>query len=142
MIVLDTNVVSALMLPEPNAVVVSWLDAQVADSVWINAVTVLEIHFGLALLAAGKRRRGLEEAFSRMLNDDFEGRILPLDAEAARHAAELAARRRLAGRPVDFRDVEIAGIAASKTAILATGNTRHFDGLGLELVDPWKSRRR
>lgn len=137
MIILDTNVVSALMLREPDAMVVSWLDRQESGSVWTTSITVFEIRFGLGLLPAGKRRRRLEEMFARALNDDLERRVLPFEDEAAGHAAEIAAHRRLAGRPIDFRDVEIAGIVASKTATLATGNTRHFEGLGIGMVDPW-----
>ena len=138
MIILDTNVLSALMLREPDATVVAWLDRQEFGSVWTTSITVFEIRFGLGLLPAGKRRRRLEETFTRSLNDDLELRILPFDDGAAGHAAEIAAHRRLAGRPMDFRDVEIAGIVASKSATLATGNTRHFEGLGIGMIDPWK----
>jgi predicted nucleic acid-binding protein len=138
MIILDTNVVSALMLREPDAAVVSWLDRQAAESVWITSITVFEIRFGLALLPSGRRRRGLAEAFARTVEEDFEGRVLPFEEESARHAAELGAKRRLAGRPIDFRDVEIAGIAASKEAALATGNIRDFGGLGIDVIDPWR----
>jgi predicted nucleic acid-binding protein len=139
MIILDTNIVSALMLREPDAVIVSWLDGQEAESIWTTAITVFEIRFGLALLPSGRRRRALEEVFSRAMSEDFDGRVLPFEDEAARRAAELAAHRRLAGRPVDFRDVEIAGIVAAKSAILATRNTRHFEDLGIELLNPWKT---
>ena len=138
MIILDTNVLSALMLREPDLVVVSWLDRQTADSIWITSITVFEIRFGLALLPSGKRRRSLEEAFARSVEEDFEGRVLPFEEEAARSAADLGAKRRSAGRPMDFRDIEIAGIAASKGATLATGNIRDFEGLGVGLIDPWR----
>jgi toxin FitB len=137
-IILDTNVVSALMLREPDAAVVSWLDRQTEDSIWLTSITLFEIRFGLALLPAGKRRRGLEDAFARAVEEDFEGRVLPFEEESARAAADLGAKRRLAGRPVDFRDIEIAGIAASKGATLATGNIRDLEGLGVALVDPWR----
>jgi predicted nucleic acid-binding protein len=137
MIVLDTNVLSALMLRQPDASVVAWLDRQPPDSIWTTAVTVFEIRFGIALLAPGKRRRALEEAFARALSDDFEGRVLPFEEEAASRAAAEAARRQNAGRRVDFRDLEIAGIVASKNATLATRNVRHFDDLGIGVVNPW-----
>jgi hypothetical protein len=140
MIILDTNVVSALMLREPDLAVVAWLDGQEPESIWLTSITVFEIGYGLALLAPGRRRRALEEAFARMLTEDFDGRVMSFDEHSAGHAANLAAKRRLAGRPVDFRDVEIAGIAATRKAALATGDTRDFDGLGLELVDPWAAR--
>jgi predicted nucleic acid-binding protein len=136
-IVLDTNVLSALMQRQPDPVVVAWLDRQPSESVWTTAITVFEIQFGLELLAAGRRRHQLEDAFRRALAEDFENRILPFDEQAAREAAGCAAQRKAAGRVVDFRDVEIAGIIAARRAILATRNLRHFRDLGIAVVDPW-----
>jgi hypothetical protein len=86
------------------------------------------------------RRQRLEAAIAQALAEDLEGRVLPFDDTAAEAAGALAARRRQAGRPVENRDVQIAGIATSRRATLATRNTRHFEGLGLTLVDPWKQR--
>jgi predicted nucleic acid-binding protein len=103
-------------------------------------VTVFEIRFGLELLAPGRRRRQLEEAFSRVVDEDFQGRILPFDHEAAHEAASRAAERRAVGKPVDFRDMEIAGIVSARRATLATRNACHFQDLGIELVDPWARR--
>jgi predicted nucleic acid-binding protein len=140
MIVLDTNVLSALMRREADSAVVTWLDLQPSESVWTTAVTIFEIRFGLELLATGRRKRLLEAAFSRALNEDFQGRILPFDRDAAEEAAHRAAERRAVGKPVDFRDIEIAGIVAARRGTLATRNARHFQGLGIELVDPWAPR--
>ena len=137
MIVLDTNVISAVMRRQPDPVVVAWLDRQPPESVWTTAVTVFEIHFGLDLLAPGRRRRQLEEAFARALEEDFEARILPFERNAAREAALIAARRRQAGRPVEIRDAQIAGIVVARRAPLATRNIGHFEDLGAALVDPW-----
>src|ERR1700730_4013999 len=109
MIVLDTNVLSALMRRDADHAVVTWLDLQQSESVWTTAVTVFEIRFGLALLAPSRRKRQLEDAFSRAVDEDFQGRILPFDHEAAREAASLAAERRAVGRSVDFRDIGIGG---------------------------------
>jgi predicted nucleic acid-binding protein len=136
-IVLDTNVLSALMRREPDPAVVAWLDGQPGESIWTTAITVFEVLFGLELLARGRRRRQLEVAFSVALTEDFEGRILPFDHDAAREAATRAAARRAAGTPVDFRDIEIAGIVSARRATLATRNVRHFDGLGIAVVNPW-----
>ena len=140
MIVLDTNVLSALVRREADPAVVAWLDLQPSESVWTTAVTVFEIRFGLELLAAGRRRRQLEDAFSRVLDEDFQGRILPFDHEAAQEAASRAAERRAVGKPVDFRDIEIAGIVSARRATLATRNARHFLDLRIQLVDPWARR--
>jgi hypothetical protein len=137
MIILDTNVLSALMRREPEARVVAWLDGMPAESVWTTAVTVFEVEFGLSLLAPGRRRRQLEEAFARMIEEDFERRILPVDQSAAAVAGVMADERRRAGRAVEIRDVLIAGIVSARKASLATGNGRHFEGLGLRIVDPW-----
>jgi predicted nucleic acid-binding protein len=139
MIILDTNVVSALMRQNAEAVVVGWLDRQPAESVWITAVTVFEVHFGLELLTQGRRRRQLENAFARTLEEDFERRILPFEQSAARAAALIAARRRQGGRPIEIRDAQIAGIAAARRATLATRNTRHFADLEIVLIDPWRA---
>jgi predicted nucleic acid-binding protein len=138
MIVLDTNVLSAMMRLDVDPVVVAWLDRQEPESVWTTAVTVFEVRFGLELLAPSRRKRQLEEAFARSLEDDFQGRILPFDDEAARAAASHAASRQRTGKTVEFRDIEIAGIVSSRRAMLATRNTRHFTEFGIELVDPWR----
>ena len=137
MIVLDTNVLSALMRTEPDAAVVSWLDRQSPESIWTTAVTVLEVRFGLELLAEGRRRQHIEMAFAQMLQQDLQNRVLPFDRAAAEEAARLAARRQRSGRPVDFRDTEIAGIVLIRRATLATRNLRHFEDLEIALVDPW-----
>ena len=140
MIVLDTNVLSALMRRDVDETVLTWLDLQPSESVWTTSVTVFEIRFGLELLAPSQRKRQLEDAFSRAVDEDFQGRILPFDHEAAREAARLAAERRAVGRSVDFRDIEIASIIYARRATLATRNARHFRDLGIEVVDPWAPR--
>lgn len=137
MILLDTNVLSALMRRDPESRVVAWLDRLPAESVWTTSITVFEVRFGLKLLAEGKRRRALEEAFAQALEEDFENRVLPFDSTAAQAAGRIAAEHRKAGRTVEIRDVQIAGIATARKATLATRNLRHFEGLGLALVNPW-----
>jgi hypothetical protein len=139
MIVLDTNVLSALMRTTPEARVVDWLDRQPADSVWLTSVTVFEARFGLALLPKGRKRVALERAFDRVLTDDLANRVLDFDHVAAVAAARLAADRRRAGRTVDLRDTLIAGIAQARRATLATRNTKHFEGLDVPVVDPWRA---
>ena len=136
MILLDTNVLSALMQARPDPIVVAWLDAQAPESVWTTAVSVFEIRFGIERLAPSRRRKTLEEAFDSMLREDLNGRVAPFDSEAAA-AAALAARRQRRGRPVDLRDTQIAGIALARRAALATRNVRHFDGLNVSVVSPW-----
>lgn len=140
MIILDTNVLSALMREAPEAAVVEWLDRQPAESVWITSITLFEARLGLALLPKGKRQRALQSAFERLLAEDLENRILDFDAAAAIEAASLAAERQRAGRPVDMRDTQIAGIAVARRATLATRNVKHFRDLKVPVVDPWSDR--
>lgn len=137
MIVLDTNVVSALMQRDPDPTVVMWLDGLPPESVWTTAITVFEVQFGLALLVPSRRRRQLEEAFARALEEDLEQRILPFDQSAARSAGAIAARRRRAGRSVEIRDALIAGVVVARKASLATRNVKHFEGLDVSIIDPW-----
>lgn len=125
------------MQTRPDPVVIAWLDAQPSESIWTTAITVFEIRFGLELLPAVRRRKALEAAFDAMLRDDLNGRVAAFDAAAAEEAAKLAARRQRAGRPVDLRDTQIAGIALARRAALATRNVRHFDGLTVAVVSPW-----
>ena len=138
MIILDTNVLSALMRTAPEAAVVAWLDRQPAESVWITSITLFESRLGLALLPAGRRKATLEAAFARLLQEDLENRVLDFDSAAATAAATLTAGRQKAGRPVDMRDTQIAGIALARRATLATRNVRHFADLKVPVVNPWE----
>jgi len=136
-ILLDTNVLSALMRDPPDAAVVGWLDAQAPEQVWTTSVNAFEVRFGLARMAEGRRRRALEAAFEALLRDDLAGRVAPLDRTAAEAAGLLAARREAAGRIVDVRDTLIGGIALARRMAVATRNVRHFDDLGTGVLDPW-----
>jgi predicted nucleic acid-binding protein len=140
MIILDTNVLSALMRKVPEARVVAWLDRQPVESVWITSITLFEARLGLALQPPGRRRQTLEAAFGRLLNEDLENRVLDFDSAAATEAASLAAARQKDGRPVDMRDTQIAGIALARQGTLATRNVRHFDDLEISIVDPWTAQ--
>jgi len=138
LILLDTNVLSALMQREPDQTTVAWLDEQPSESVWTTAITVFEVRMGLELLAKGRRRSQLEQEFDRLLIEDLDGRVQLFDRAAADAAGTIAASRQRAGRTVEIRDVQIAGVAISRKATLATRNVRHFEGLGIRLVNPWK----
>jgi predicted nucleic acid-binding protein len=142
MIILDTNVLSALMRKVPETPVVKWLDAQPAASVWITAVTLMEIRFGLLTTPKGRRQNArqneLISAFELMLKTMIEGRIASFDAEAGMHAADLIAQRKRKGRPVEVRDTIIAGIVLANRGTLATRNTQHFADLPLTVINPWE----
>jgi len=137
MILLDTNVLSALMQRQPVPSVVAWLDVQAAESVFITSITLFEARYGLAVLAEGRRKRRLQEQLDALVSEDLDYRIAAFDSRAADRAANLAAERKRQGRPVDIRDTFIAGIALAHGATLATRNTRHFDDLAVPVIDPW-----
>ena len=139
MIILDTNVLSAIMRRAPDPMVVAWLDGLPPESIWTSSIMIFEARFGMALLPEGRRRRELEASFEAALREDIEGRIAPFDEAAAEAAATIAAAQRAAGLTVEFRDVEIAGIVTARRATLATRNTRHFEGTGIPIIDPWAS---
>ncbi|TKT75349.1 type II toxin-antitoxin system VapC family toxin [Aquamicrobium sp. LC103] len=138
MIVLDTNVVSSLMRPEENPLVVRWLDAQPRISIWITTITILEIRFGLLVLPDGRRRAGLLERFDLLLSSAIGDRILPFDRSAAEQSARISAIRRSVGRQIDLADTQIAGIVISRNATLATHNVKDFNDLDIELFNPWQ----
>jgi len=138
MILLDTNVLSALMQQAPDARVVSWLDQQPRSLIWTTSVTVLEVRFGLQIMPSGKRRQALSEKFDILL-DKLEQRIAPFDVAAAREASDLMASRRKAGRPVENRDTMIAGIALAQHASLATRKLADFADTRVPLVNPWSA---
>lgn len=138
MILLDTNVISAVMQRQPEAAVIAWLDLQNAESLWISSITLFEARYGLEVLADGRRRAWLQQRLDDLLRADLDYRIAVFDTSAANRAAQLAANRKGQGRPVDIRDTFIAGIALAHGATLATRNTRHFDDLAVPVVNPWE----
>jgi toxin FitB len=138
LIVIDTNVLSALMRTVPERPVVEWLDRQAAESVWITSITLFEARLGLALLPKGKRRQALESTFEKLLVEDLEGRVLDFDQPAAEAAAQLAAGRQRAGQTIDMRDTQIAGIVIARRAEFATRNLRHFSDLNVDVINPWE----
>ena len=137
MLVLDTNVLSELMKVKPDPQVIAWLDAQSTGSVWTTSVSVFEISFGLSALPDGKRKRALQDAFDAMLTEDLEHHVLALDQASAIRAGQISAMLHGLGRPVEVRDVQIAGIVSIRHAILATRNLKHFQDTGISLVSPW-----
>jgi toxin FitB len=136
MIILDTNVLSALMRQVSDTKVVIWLDLQSRTSVWTTSVTVLEIRFGLQVMSAGKKRSRLSEAFESLL-ERMGRRIASFDDDAAAQAANLMAARQRKGRPVELRDTMIAGIVLARHASLATRNVTHFEDLTVPVLNPW-----
>ncbi|MCL2089654.1 MAG: type II toxin-antitoxin system VapC family toxin [Micrococcales bacterium] len=137
MIVVDTNVVSETMRPDPNPVVTAWA-ASLASPPATTAVTVGELHRGIASLPDGTRKRQLRTARDIALADFVGHRMLPYDEPAARRYGDLAAARDAAGRPIGVADAQIAAICLSRGATLATRNTKDFELIGLDVVNPWE----
>ena len=139
MILLDTNVLSELMKPAPEPLVIQWLDAQLDSQVFLTAVTKAEIELGIALLPNGKRKKGFTGLASALF-DEFQDRILPFDASAASYYANLVANARRAGRTLSVEDAQIAAITEANRLTLATRNSKDFEFIpDLPLINPWQT---
>ncbi|RWX68880.1 type II toxin-antitoxin system VapC family toxin [Mesorhizobium sp. M4B.F.Ca.ET.089.01.1.1] len=138
MIVLDTNVVSEVMRPQPHPAVLAWLDDQAAETLYISSVTLAEVLFGIEVMAAGRRKNALAEAFAG-IRAVFEQRVLPFDAQAARQYPGLAAKARAAGKGFPIPDGYIAAIAAAKGFRVASRDVPAFHAAGIPVVNPWES---
>ena len=139
MIILDTNVVSELMLPRPSARVVEWVSVKAAPTLYFTTVSEAEVRYGVAILPAGRRRERLFAEIEGMLREDFAGRVLPFDRDAARAYASIAAARRSSGHPINHADCQIAAIARSNSAGVATRDEDGFEGCGIDVINPWTS---
>lgn len=137
MIILDTNVLSALMRDEPDPSVATWLDTQPTESVWTTTITLFEVRTGLELFDPSRRRQRLEAAFEQLVAGDLDDRVLAFDAAAADASGTLVAKQQRVGRSIEIRDAQIAGISLARKATLATRNVRQFTDLGVRLIDPW-----
>jgi predicted nucleic acid-binding protein len=137
MIILDTNVISEMMKPSPSNNVIEWMASQPESALFTTTLTLAEVLYGLELLPAGKRRSSLSEATEIMFEQTFEGRVLDFDEDAARVFPTIMARRGRIGKPMGEMDAQIAAIARSRGAAVATRNTRDFIECGVNLIDPW-----
>jgi predicted nucleic acid-binding protein len=135
-ILLDTNVVSEAMRPSADPAVTAWLDAQVADTVYLSSITLAELLFGIGILPAGRRKAALSAALEGILNA-FGGRILPFDQDVARTYAEIAAQARGAGQGLPIPDGYIAATAATHGYAVATRDATPFRAAGVKVIDPW-----
>lgn len=136
MVLLDTNVISEAMKPQPHLSVRDWLDAQAVETLFLSSVTVAELLFGIGALPRGKRKDNLTAALEGMM-DLFGPRILPFDTNAARRYADLAVKARTAGRGFPTPDGYIAAIAAAHGFAVASRDTSAFNAAGLTVIDPW-----
>lgn len=135
MIVLDTNVVSELAKPTPDPTVIAWIDTQ--SELAIAATALAELRFGVARLPDGKRRTALSEAIDRFVADDLQGLVLAFDSACADAYGLIVAARERAGRPIGLADAQIAATCSVHNAVLATRNTKDFQGTAIALLNPW-----
>jgi len=137
-ILLDTNVLSEFMRPQPTEAVTVWLDRFPPEQLWTCAISRAEIALGLALMPKGKRQAALALAAQAMFEEDFAGRCLPFDERMALHYAAIVAQRTHVGRPISTEDAQIAAIALAHNLTLATRNVSDFEGIdGLQIINPW-----
>jgi predicted nucleic acid-binding protein len=137
MIILDTNVISELMRPEPDKRVSNWVQLQKPFHLAISAITVAEIQRGLKRLPPGKKRSALESAFMSFIKEGFEGKVYSFDEDAAMVYGDIAFAREKAGCPVDAVDLMIAAICKSLDAAIATRNVKDFENCGIKIINPW-----
>ncbi len=136
-VLVDTNVVSELIREAPDPAVGDWTATQDLEDIFFSAVGEAELRYGAAILAPGRRRETLIADIERFLREAFDDRILPFDSAAARAYADIAAMRRSAGRPTQPADCQIVAIARARGMTVATRNVRDFEGMGIDVVDPW-----
>ena len=137
MTVLDTNVLSEALTPEPFPEVARWLASQPNSSLFTTAITKGELLYGVEVMPKGRRRSALHAAIARILTQLLSDRILPFDSDAAEVYSRIGASRRAMGRPISEADARIAAIAHSRGAALATRNTRDFEHCGIKVLNPW-----
>ncbi len=137
MIVLDTNVISEILRPQPDSKVSDWLAMQPLSALFTTAISQAEVFYGVTLLPEGRRRNDLMAATRPIFENDLSGRVLAFDADAAVSYADIATNRRRLGRPISQFDAQIAAIVHSRGATLATRNVRDFIDCGIAVIDPW-----
>lgn len=138
MILLDTNVVSEPLRPEPNVRVIDWLDAQPLETLYLSAMTVAELRAGVALMPAGQRRDKLNGYLEKSVLPPFAGRVLAFDLACTNSYAYVLATARRSGSGIGTADGLIAAVAVANGLIVATRNTSPFEAAGLIVINPWE----
>ena len=137
MFILDTNVISELMRPQPDPAVFARVAAQPRDALFTTSVSEAEVFHGIGVMPEGRRRDGLAASAEALFAEEFAGRVLPFAGTAARRYGEIITGRLSVGKPISSFDALIAAIALAAGARMVTRNTRDFEGCGLTLIDPW-----
>jgi len=137
LIILDTNVVSETVKPKCNEVVLDWLSSQIPEQLFFTSPGVAEIYVGLELLPFGKRKTNLALELSEVIEELFQQRILPFDAESAIYYANIMVNSKKGGRPISIFDAQTAAIAKYRGFAVATRDTKPFLDIGLTVINPW-----
>jgi len=137
MILVDTNVVSEVMRPEPSAVVLDWLNTTPTTNLYVSSISIAEIEFDLESLPDGQWRNSLTRRFEQFIERGFEHRTLCFDAAAAFAYGKIMGRCQRVGRPMSILDGQIAAIASTNHATLATRNVGDFSASGIDVINPW-----
>ncbi|MFH1804347.1 MAG: type II toxin-antitoxin system VapC family toxin [Pseudomonadota bacterium] len=138
MIVIDTNVISELWRIEPNPNVLAWIDAQAVETLYLSAITVAELRYGLATMPEGKRRTVYQDRLANEVLPAFAGRVLPFDLDASQAYANLMARARAEGHAIGKADGYIAAIAYARGFTVATRDVTPFQAAGFNVINPWE----
>ena len=128
------------MRDNPDQMVVDWFDAQHTNSLSTTTITQAEILAGIELLPDGRRKNNLFQLANYFFTSIFIGRVLVFDSNAASAYAEISAQRQALGRPISQSDCQIAAIARSHGTPVATRNVTDFEGVGVELINPWSNQ--
>jgi toxin FitB len=139
MILIDTNVISELWKIEPDSGVLAWMDAQVVETLYLSAITVAELRYGLATMPEGKRRSIFEGRLEMEVLPAFTGRILPFDLDVSKAYAALMARARIQGKAISQSDGYIAATAKAHALIVATRDVAPFLAVNLAVTNPWSA---
>jgi predicted nucleic acid-binding protein len=142
MILVDTNVISEPLRKNPDPVVIEWIDAQPLETLYLSAITVAELRFGIVSLPTGKRRDRLHESMENRVLPLFTGRVLAFDLPASQAYAELMSRARAAGRAIGAADGYIAATAAANRMAVATRDAAAFAAVGIPVIDPWRQQQK
>lgn len=137
MILIDTNVISELWKFKPDSSVLSWIDSQAIESLYLSAISVAELRFGLAVMPAGKRRETFQDRLEREVLPAFSIRVLPFDVQASQAYALLMSRAKTKGKAISIADGYIAAIATTRALTIATRDTGPFQAAGLNVINPW-----
>lgn len=137
MIILDTNIISEMMRPQPNPNVIRWLNQQFSTDLFMSTISIAEIEYGLYVLPQGKRKQQLQSRFLQFIAQAFQYRVVDFDEKAAKYYGKIMGEGKLNGRPVSVPDGQIAAIALSNHAAIATRNIKDFEYCGALLINPF-----